>query len=62
MSNNINNDDVSMYYPDGDSAHMTDDDISTQKLSKSVRKRPSYSRKKQKKPHWLIIAIVSPTS
>lgn len=58
MSNNINNDDVSMYYPDGDSAHMTDDDISTQKLSKNVRKRPSYSRKKQKKPHWLIIAIV----
>ena len=48
MSNNINNDDVSMYYPDGDSAHMTDDDISTQKLSKNVRKRPSYSRKKQK--------------
>lgn len=58
MSNNINNDDVSMYYPDGDSAHMTDDDISTQKLSKNVRKKTSYSRKKQSKPHWLIIAIV----
>ena len=58
MSNNINNDDVSMYYPDGDSAHMTDDDISTQKLSKNVRKNTSYSRKKQSKPHWLIIAIV----
>lgn len=58
MSNNINNDDVSMYYPDGDSAHMTDDDISTQKLSKNVRMKTSYSRKKQSKPHWLIIAIV----
>jgi len=47
-----------MYYPDGDSAHMTDDDISTQKLSKNIRKKPSYSKKKNSKPHWLIIAIV----
>ncbi len=57
-NNNINNDDVSMYYPDGDSAHMTDDDISTKKLSKNIRKKPSYSNKKKSKPHWVIIAIV----
>jgi len=57
-NNNINNDDVSMYYPDGDSAHMTDDDLSTQKIAKNVRKKPSYSRKKKSKPHWVIIAVV----
>ncbi len=57
-NNNINNDDVSMYYPDGDSAHMNDDDISTQKLSKNIRKKPAYTRRKQSKPHWVIIAIV----
>ena len=60
MSNKNFNDDVSMYYPDGDSEHMADDDNTTKAFCKvSVRRN---SRRKRAgaltKSHWIILAIV----
>lgn len=60
MSNKNLNDDVSMYYPDGDSEHMADDDNSTKTFCRPA-KRTTAAKKRigtLTKSHWIILAVV----
>ncbi|MBE6616360.1 MAG: hypothetical protein E7627_00235 [Ruminococcaceae bacterium] len=60
MSNKNLNDDISMYYPDGDSEHMAEDDNSTKTFGKISQRKNTPKKRigKLSKSHWIILAIV----